>query len=254
MTHDFIEKAVAASPDVLICEGTRVAPVDKREDLSEREVYERCFDLISNSDKLAITCFYGRDIDRMKTYHLLARKCDRKFVVSMRVAHLLRSLVDDPGIEVPDPLNDEHMLVYSREMDRARDWEEEFEDCSVDSEFVRRNQRELILHLDFNYFTELIDIKPERGSLFIHSMSEPIEENDEIARVRQNWVNFFGLEYHQAHASGHLSKVELAEVIKNVNPKRIIPIHTEHSELFKEFKAARLKEVIVPVVGRKYKV
>jgi ribonuclease J len=41
MTHDFIEKAVAANPDVLICEGTRVAPVDKREDLSEREVYER---------------------------------------------------------------------------------------------------------------------------------------------------------------------------------------------------------------------
>lgn len=254
MTHDFIERAAEARPDVLICEGTRVAPVDKRENLSEQKVYERCHGLISNCDKLALTCFYGRDIDRMKTYHALAKECDRKFVVSNRVAHLLKSLVDDPGIEVPNPIDDEHMLVYCREMKSTKDWEEEFEDCGVDSEFVRQNQNELILHLDFYHFTELIDIEPEIGSLFIHSMSEPIEEDDEQARVRKNWIDHFSFKYHQAHASGHLNRVELAEVIRTINPQKIIPIHTEHPEMFKEYTAPRLREVVIPEVGSKYEV
>jgi ribonuclease J len=36
------------------------------------------------------------------------------------------------------------------------------------------------------------------------------------------------------HASGHLSKEELVEVIEEIDPDRIIPVHTENPQWFAE--------------------
>lgn len=250
MTRDFIEKAADEKPVAMICEGTRVAPVEKRKNLSEKEVFEKSNKIISKTKKLVVTCFYGRDIDRMKTYHKLAKKTRRKFTVSSKTAHLLLSLKDDPGIEVPDPINDDNMLIYSRELKRRDSWEESLLESCVNSEYIHRHQSELILHLDFIHFTELIDIRPDPGSVFIHSMSEPFEEDDIEDEVKHNWLDYFGLKFHQAHASGHCSKDEIFDVLKEIDPKRIFPIHTEHQDMFKDvFSNVQLVEK-----GKKYEI
>jgi ribonuclease J len=250
LSKDFVERVKNANPDIMICEGTRVALKDKRENLSEQGVFDRSDELILNTKNLVTTCFYGRDMDRMKTFYKLAEKSGRKFVVSTKTAHLLKCLVDDPRIEVPDPTNDENMLIYARKMDRHDKWEKEFLDldASVDAGYVRDHQSELILHLNFTHFAELIDIKPEKGSIFIHSMSEPFEEDDIEDEVKHNWLEYFGLEYHQAHASGHCTMEEIFKVVEEINPKKIIPVHTEHPELFvKEFGG----RVEVPMLNRR---
>ena len=46
----------------------------------------------------------------------------------------------------------------------------------VTHEYVRKNQRSLIMDLDFLQLTELVDIKAKPGSHFIHRMSEPFSE------------------------------------------------------------------------------
>ncbi len=234
MTRDFIEKASAEKPVAMICEGTRVAPKEIRKNFTEKEVFDYSNNVISNTKSLVFTCFYGRDIDRMKTYHKLAKKNKRKFTVSSKTAHLLLSLQDDPGIDVPDPIDDKNMLIYSRELKRYDSWEDDMLDMCVNSEYINKHQNELILHLDFIHFTELVDIKPDPGSVFIHSMSEPFEEDDIEDEVKHNWFDYFGLEFHQAHASGHCSKEEIFEIIKEINPKKIFPVHTEYQSMFKE--------------------
>ena len=42
------------------------------------------------------------------------------------------------------------------------------------------------------------------------------------------------IEEYFAHASGHASGDEILVMIKEINPKELITIHTEHPELFKE--------------------
>jgi len=73
------------------------------------------------------------------------------------------------------------------------------------------------------------------ASIKVHSKSEPFEEDDPNDEVMHHWLEYFGLVYHQLHASGHLSREEVAAAIAQVNPKVVIPVHTEHPELFKEF-------------------
>ncbi len=114
-------------------------------------------------------------------------------------------------------------------------WERKFMDKMVDCKYVHKNQGKLIMDLDFFQFAELIDIKPEAGSEFIHSMSEPFSEEDIEDQVMHNWLDHFKMHFHQVHASGHMSKEQLIEMVKEIKPKRAFPVHTENQQLFKTY-------------------
>jgi ribonuclease J len=108
-------------------------------------------------------------------------------------------------------------------------------DKMVTHEFVHKNQSKLIMDFDFYQFAELIDIKPKPGSQFIHSMSEPFSEEDMEDQVMHNWIDHFKMQFHQLHASGHLNKDQLVQLINHIDPKRVFPVHTESQQLFKSY-------------------
>jgi mRNA degradation ribonuclease J1/J2 len=43
------------------------------------------------------------------------------------------------------------------------------------------------------------------------------------------------IKFHQVHASGHMSKEELVEMVKCIQPKRAFAVHTENQKLFKSY-------------------
>jgi ribonuclease J len=110
-------------------------------------------------------------------------------------------------------------------------WERPFLDKAVTYEYVRANPSSTIFNLDLFSFPELIDIKPEAGSHFIHSMSEPFSEEDINDELMHKWLEHFKLEFHQVHASGHCEGSQIRELVKRINPKILIPIHTEYPEM-----------------------
>ena len=111
-------------------------------------------------------------------------------------------------------------------------WERPFLDSALTADEVRERGREYLLALDFAHFPELIDLRPARRSPFIHSMSEPFSEDDVSDHVLHNWLDHFGLQFHQMHASGHASGAELLELIRTTGARTVYPIHTEHPEAF----------------------
>ena len=112
-------------------------------------------------------------------------------------------------------------------------WERPFLKHSIKFEDVHRNQSGVLLNLDFYDFAELVDIRPDPGGHFIRSMSEPYSEEDIEERVMHNWLKHFGLRLHQIHASGHCSRAEVGNIVGEIKPKELFPVHTEHPELFK---------------------
>jgi ribonuclease J len=63
-------------------------------------------------------------------------------------------------------------------------------------------------------------------------MSEPFSEDDVDDQVMHNWLDHFGLSFHQMHASGHASGSELLDIIRSTRARTVFPIHTEHPEAF----------------------
>jgi mRNA degradation ribonuclease J1/J2 len=187
----------------------------------------------------------------------VAIKNGRKLVTSPKNAYLLSKLIQDEHLDVPDPSKDKNILVYYKRKKSGnyddKDyflWERPFMGKMVNSEYVHKNQKKLIMDLDFFQFGELIDIKPQRGSPFIHSMSEPFSEEDIEADVLHNWLNHFGMQFHQLHASGHLNREQIGQVINQIDAKKVFPVHTENAPLFKKIN----NKVHLPKLGKENQV
>ncbi|HEY6238378.1 MAG TPA: MBL fold metallo-hydrolase, partial [Thermoplasmata archaeon] len=195
-THAFVEASAKERPEALIMEGTRAGP-DPRKNFTEQGVRDGVDLVLAENPRLAIVTCYPRDIDRLTTLYEAARASGREFVVSMKTAHLLTRLAPILPSGTPVPGRAEGLLVYRRTKKTFYKWERAFEDGSVDAELVRRRGKDLLLQLDLPHFAELIDIRPEPGSAYIHSMSEPFSEDDVDDAVLHRWVDHFGLAFHQ---------------------------------------------------------
>ena len=248
LTHEFVDAARAADPSALVIEGTRAGP-DARKNFSEAGVREGVDQILAATQGLALVSYYPRDVDRILTMYEAARDQGRSFVVSLKTAHLLTQIHDLwPGGHLPLPGRTPDLLVYRRPKLRFDNWEKPFLDAAVDSEYVRSHGGELLLSLDLVHFAELIDLRPPRGSPFIHSMSEPFSEDDLDDRVLHNWLDHFGLAFHQLHASGHCSEPELKSTVESVRPSTVYPVHTEHPDAFAKFGRATTE----PALGEAY--
>ncbi|MGD0072368.1 MAG: MBL fold metallo-hydrolase [Candidatus Bathyarchaeia archaeon] len=257
LSEDFIQKAKESNPDALICEGTRMALKEKRQNYSEPQVEDKSNQIVASTDKIVFTTHYSRDIDRFRSFYNVAVENERKLVIPPKLAYLLSKLVQDEHLDVPDPSKDKHILVYyKRKKSGNYDdsdyyvWERLFMGKMVNSEYVRENQKKLIMDLDFFQFGELIDIRPQRGSPFIHSMSEPFSEEDIEDDVLHNWLDHFGMQFHQLHASGHLNREQIGQVINQIDAKKVFPVHTENAPLFKKIN----NKVHLPKLGKENKV
>ncbi len=161
----------------------------------------------------------------------------------------------DKHLHLPDPMKDKNILVYYKRKKTGSFlegdyyvWERNFMEKMVNYNFVHDHQSQIVMDLDFYQFAELVDIKPDPGSHFIHSMSEPYSEEDIEDVIMHNWLNHFKIKFHQLHASGHLNRLQLTDLIKYIKPNRIFPVHTENPELFRTIN----KNVYVVKYGKKY--
>jgi ribonuclease J len=242
LTENFIDKVKEARPDALICEGTRMAVKEKRQNYSELQVKQKSNEIVASTDRAVFTMRASRDIDRFRSFYEVAKKNNRKYVITPKTAYLLSKLLEDKHLLVPDPLKDDTISVYYKKKKSGKHdetdyfaWERPFMDKMVDCDYVRKNQQKIIMDLDFYQFAELIDIKPKAGSRFLHSMSEPFSEEDVEDEVMHNWINHFKMQFHQLHASGHMSKDQIVEMINEIQARRVFPVHTENQHLFESY-------------------
>ncbi|MGZ4908362.1 MAG: MBL fold metallo-hydrolase RNA specificity domain-containing protein [Halobacteriota archaeon] len=128
-------------------------------------------------------------------------------------------------------------------------WEREFLDHphAVTAQDIRDDQGAYIFRCDFFELKELIDIRPEPGSYYIRSTCEPFDVEIELDLKKvENWLTHFGLyPYTQIHASGHLSYDEIRDVVETVQPKTLIPVHTQCPDVFRNF----YDNVVLPQKG-----
>ena len=107
------------------------------------------------------------------------------------------------------------------------------------------------MHFAFSvlHFGSLIYIKPQSGSLYIHSSSEPSNDEAEFDKKRVDmWLNHYDLERVQSHCSGHSKGQDLLDVVTTVDAKMLYPIHTEHPDAYNKV----AKNMTIVQEGKKY--
>jgi len=103
----------------------------------------------------------------------------------------------------------------------------------VTAEDIAKNQDKMVCAFSFWNFGALIDIKPTPKSLYIHSLSEPFDDEGKFDKKRVNaWLERFDLNRFQSHCSGHSKGKYLLDIVKTIDAKMLYPIHTEHPDAY----------------------
>ncbi len=237
MTEEFVDAAKKAKPIALITEGTRIELL--KSDESENKVKRHCSDIVKSTKKLVTADFNIKDVDRFRTFYTIAKESQRKLAVTLTDAFFLKYLSKDPKLGLPRS-DDNDIVIIVPKMGTGRYQANDY--GTNERQFLSNtnawtidkaaaNQSMLIAHLSSYSLGELIDIKPQKGSPFIHSLSEPYNEEMLFDQQRlQNWLNRFNMTFVQSHASGHATGEEIRQMVRDINPETLLPIHTEHPE------------------------
>jgi len=242
MTQEFIEKAAKAKPYALLIEGTRMG-YDVEHNNTEAEVEEKADAIVKASKGIVFAYFSMSNVDRFLSFYHAAVKNGRKLVVDTKFAYVLDCLKDKiPAL--PDVMKDDNILVYFRlsktgnfeEKDYYK-YERKFIPKMITYKEISKNQNKFVMHMSFYKLMELCYIKPKNADYVYSSSEHFLEGEDKKAEkeVLENWMRHFKVKFHKdVHCSGHASKQDLEEVVRRINPKVLIPIHTQNAEDFKK--------------------
>jgi ribonuclease J len=258
----FVAKSNKFNPTIMLCEGTRI---NEESSGCEEDIELKATNLIKDHKGLAIVNYPIRDLDRLITFYNVAKNTDRILAINTKQAYMLNLLENENTIEkdkypsLKDPqiaiyfprkkqglisgkhyvcYDDEWKILDSSDEELKKDydtWEREFleEETAINYVDLKENPEKYIFRCDFFELNQLIDIKPENG-LYIHSLTEPFSEEMELDFKRvENWLKRFNLlPIHKMHVSGHASGEEILNMIREISPEKLYPIHTEHIETF----------------------
>ena len=249
--------------DVLLCEGTHILEsyFDK-----EKDVMQKIKDVVLRSKRLIIGDFSDTDFDRFRTYYSVISESNRKLVVTLKQAVILLAMNCCIGLEKPNILDSEFIRILIPNKKRYSSWEKklmaffageisandlpsdmaviknelskgsnysELSDKLISYADIAKNPDDYILISSFHSFSDLRQIRPPGGSIYILSTSEPFNEERELQYERLlNWLSFFGIPLIKAHTSGHATPIDIKEIITAISPKTVVPVHTEHPEMF----------------------
>lgn len=255
-TNRFMQACEDAEPDVLLIEGTRVNEENAK---TETWVEDEISTVASKSRGLSVCNWSVRDTDRMLSFLNAAKKLNKKLTISLKQAYLLAELSKCEDSLAPD-LNDPSIRIYANRKSWGligsgccerllngdyESWEQNFIDKAICYKDVKDSQDQYLFYCSNYDLKELIDIRPDPGSVYIKSVCEPFDLEMEMEWERiSNWINHFGLEVSQTHVSGHASGPQLKVFIEKVSPKLIIPIHTENPEVYEKWGKTQLIEKV----------
>lgn len=251
-TQEFVSQAKKMGTTILITEGTQVTRTNECT-TSEKKCEENCGEAIADiKEKVVVADFSPKNIERLYGFLKIADETKRRLVILPKDVFLLDCL---RKVEKTTPLPSEKLLVYDTPKGTEDTWEkwtyDTYSDHRVSASQISSAPSEYILAFSFLDMKFLNDINP-KGGLYIFSSSEPYTEEQMMDFKRlHNWLSFYGFDIRGFkckgpesdgnfeldvetgyHSSGHATKDELENMIKEIEPEILIPVHTTDQEWF----------------------
>ncbi len=101
-------------------------------------------------------------------------------------------------------------------------------------EEVKKHQDEYLIYTSLGPLTMMHMGEGLKGT-YVYGKAEPFSEEMEISfKKLLGWNKLYGMEFEYAHTSGHANKADLGRIIGTIKPKFLLPMHTEHADIFKD--------------------
>ncbi len=236
------------NPDALIIEGTMLSRTDEKR-FDEKNVEEEMYNIIRQETGLCFLLCSGQNIDRLVSAYRAAVRSGRIFVVDIYTAWILNQISDFSN-NVPN-IKWEKVKVLSRGGTAASHYVKVKNNRDYFGNFVFSlySRNSVITHEELknspqNYLikneyvkTLLIETGCEHSSVIYSKWKGYLKKEHNIRGYRrlQKLQEDPQIDFVPIHSSGHAYTSDLQKFVKALKPGRVIPVHTECGEMYKEF-------------------
>ena len=235
-TNQFITAVKQQSIDLLITEGTNIESADLNDEV---RVGNDVSALLANHNKCTFVSSAMYDLYRLNTIYNAAKTRNKKLVIPIKQAFIIDQISPNGTFQNLN-LTAQDVKIFQKQKTTTYEYEKrikqkypsQVKDCNDLSPI----QDDLVFMISFFDMNEMCDFQPNPGSQYIISQSEPHNEEMEIDHWKlMNWLEKYGLPSYSSHCSGHIRPGELKQLIKDINPDIVVPIHTERPETLQSF-------------------
>lgn len=225
--------------DALLMEGTMISRVDETV-LQETEVEQELVKLAEATKNIVFTYSSSQNIDRIVSIYKAAIQVDRILVVDVYTAHVLNTLSsfaripypskEFPRIKVCFP----YWLCNRLAKQNRKEIMYSFKDYKITREQISKDRKNVIMLVRPSMTVDLNKIDYLEGASLAYSMWEGYLEQPYVKTFKK-YMKHRGVSWHNIHTSGHATLSALRKMVQRLNPKMIIPIHTELPENYKNY-------------------
>lgn len=212
--------------DKLLCEGTTLSR-DNYVAVSEKELEKQAIDLFCKTSGPIFVLQSSMNIDRIVTMYRAAKRSKRIFLEEVYMADIATAA----GKNIPNPnFNDVYAFITSPTKYSMLSKHKN----KVGKSFISKQPfvmcvRNSMLH----YLKSLSDKMSFEDGILIYSFWNGYRETEDM-KLFLSECEKLGLKIFTLHTSGHADETTLKRLIEKVQPKILIPIHTENAEKFRE--------------------
>lgn len=231
--------------DALLMEGTLVGKKEEKETVSEDNLIGRFALIMENTRGPVFITLSGMNIDRLVILVKACNKAKRMLAFDPYVAEITDRLskveyAPSRYFKLPRPGKDIHVcypkelckwleangnsFIIKRHLRNGKPWE-----------FFKANSNRLVMFAKPSYSKEILDkyYFDLSKSSWIYSMWHGYLKNDSKMAVFKEKMIEKGVKFYDIHTSGHASIEAMKKLAHGIQYKTLIPVHTEHPEIFK---------------------
>ena len=225
-SFDTLLAALPKNIDKLLCEGTTLSR-GQHTAITEIDLENRATDLFRNTTGPIFVLQSSMNIDRIVTMYRAAKRSNRIFLEQVYMADIAtaagRSIpnpnFDDVYAFITSPSKFKELSKYERRAGKAFLSQQPFVMCIRNS----------MLH----YLKSLAGKMSFEDGLLVYSFWSGYRETESMKNFLSECEKL-GLRIVTLHTSGHADECTIQKLIETVNPKILIPIHTENAQRFRE--------------------
>lgn len=213
--------------DALIVEGTMLSRETFQKNIEEEELENIALNALERYKGPAFLMASAMNVDRIITGYNVARKTNRVFLEDLYTAIILESI----GKNVPAP-GVEGVKVFMTGGANQYELLKKYSYCKIG--------KQGIAHADFiicirpsmiNYLEKLNEISSFENGILFYSMWKGYQEREDM-KYFLDYMESRGVKIHTLHTSGHADIDTINRLLNKVDPKMIIPVHTENPEWY----------------------
>jgi len=231
--------------DILLMEGTMLQRSNK-DFPDEQSVEDKIYETIKEHNQISFMIGSSQNIDSLVSAYRASKKAKKIFVVDIYTAWILEKLklVSDKipnmtwkDVKVIKKFGGSYYQKLQENKEYFKDFTSDVFNNIVDIEDIKNNPQDYFLKISPWHIGKVLNYIEIETSNIIYSqwLGYLKKEFSDVKTVElfhnlqedSNWV--------YAHTSGHADLEALQKFASSINPKKLIPIHTEYKEKFAEY-------------------